>query len=417
MCRSCGARYPCERGVLTLHEARENPEIASEREAARATERDPALGGINDSFDDLASAEGPLKDAVLALPAGDGSRYYQEPGYFCNVRSSVPAFSFVLENLHVAAGERLLDLGADLTWSTSEFARRGLECTALDINHHLPTAHLFERHFGVSYDLIQADMTTAPFGDSTFDVIVGINALHHSNNLEALATNIARMLAPGGRFGLVEPYCQSEADKGTFGRAQIGAGISEHVYPLEQWHRAFTAAGLAARTHRVADSFAAVYEKPRKATSSGERAAPPADLFDGFYDARLTVLREPPSRVRPGEVLEVPVRVENHGRHTWSANTCFCVALSHHLYAAAAPGRSADGGAPSNTGLELISWDNQRSVLPTEMAPGDMVTMALQVTAPQASGEYVAEIDLVQEFISWFAAKGAEPRRVRFAVV
>ena len=168
------------------------------------------------------------------------------------MRSSAGGFSFVLRNLHVTAGERLLDLGADMTWSTSQFARLGVECTAVDVNHHLPIAHLFERTYGVSYDLVEADMTTAPFRDSTFDVIVGINALHHSNNLQALARNIVRMLTPSGRLGLVEPYCQTEADKEAFGRALIGAGISEHVYPLDEWHRAFATAGLVVRTHRVA---------------------------------------------------------------------------------------------------------------------------------------------------------------------
>ena len=47
-CRSCGARYPREQGVLLmLARGGGEPEIAREREAARATERDPALGGID----------------------------------------------------------------------------------------------------------------------------------------------------------------------------------------------------------------------------------------------------------------------------------------------------------------------------------------------------------------------------------
>lgn len=414
-CRTCGSRYPCENGVLIMTAGCEDPEIAREREAALRTERDPALGGINESFDDLSRAEGPLKDAMLALPYGDGSRYYQEPGYFTNVRSSVSGFNFVLQNVGAKPGEQLLDLGADVTWSTSHFARRGLECTAVDINHHLPVAHLFQRHYGVSYDLVQADMTTAPFNDAAFDIVIGIDALHHSNRLDALAANIARILEPGGRLGFVEPYCRTEADKEAFGRAQIGAGISEHVYLLEEWHRALALAGLVVRSHRVAESFAAVYEKPLAMTP--EMHASGDDLFAGFYDGCLTVLLDPPSVVRPGEVVDVLLRVENRGRHTWCTNSHFLVRASYHLYRAGGAGAAGGtGGAGTDTG-DLVSWDNPRTALPMEIAPGDAITMAMKVTAPEASGDYVAEIDLLQEYLSWFSPRGIESPRMRFRVV
>jgi SAM-dependent methyltransferase len=408
VCRACRATYPCEDGVLVLIDGCQDPEIAREREAARQTERDPALGGMAASFDDLSRAEGALAEAMLALPYGDGSRYYDEPGYFANVRSSAAGFTFVLQNIGARPGERLLDLGADLTWSTSHFARRGLECTGVDINHHLPIARLFERGYGISYDLVQADMTDVPFTDAAFDVVVAFNALHHGNRLGALAGHIARILAPGGRLGFVEPYCQAEADKEAFGRAQIGAGISEHVYLLEEWHRAFAQAGLVVRTHRVADSFAAIYEKP-----SGPVAPPPEsrasrdDLFAGFYDGRLTVLLDPPPMVRPGETFDVVVRVENLGRHTWCTNSYFLVRASYHLHRA---------GATAELG-DLVAWDNVRTPLPTAISPRDAVTMALKVTAPATAGDYVAEIDLLQEYISWFAPHGVESPRVRFRVV
>jgi len=109
--------------------------------------------------------------------------------------------------------------------------------------------------------------------------------------------------------------------------------------------------------------------------------------------------------------------VENRSRHTWCTNSHFLVRLTYHLYSAGLPRASADDGTSAQAGVELVSWDNPRTALPAEIAPGDAVTMALQVTAPQVSGDYVAEIDLLQEYISWFAEKGTQPRRVRFAVV
>ena len=68
--------------VLDLTGTFDEPSIVREQDAAYRTERDPSLGGINERFSDLAAVDGPLKDAILALPHGDGSRYYREPGYF-----------------------------------------------------------------------------------------------------------------------------------------------------------------------------------------------------------------------------------------------------------------------------------------------------------------------------------------------
>jgi hypothetical protein len=42
--------------------------------------------------------------------------------------------------------------------------------------------------------------------------------------------------------------------------------------------------------------------------------------------------------------------------------------------------------------------------------------VAVRLTAPSEPGEYVAEIDLVHEFVAWFASKGLERSAVVFHV-
>jgi len=42
--------------------------------------------------------------------------------------------------------------------------------------------------------------------------------------------------------------------------------------------------------------------------------------------------------------------------------------------------------------------------------------MVLRIAAPIEPGEYVAEIDLVHEYVTWFAARGLPSPRLRFAV-
>jgi SAM-dependent methyltransferase len=393
-CQSCHTAYLWREGVLDLGALDEAPEVADEREGVRRTERNAALGGINDEFDDLSHAHGALKEAILALPYGDGSRYYAEPGYFANVRSTVPAFDFLAAQLDLRAGERLLDLGADLTWSTYQMARRGLDCCAVDINHHLAVGRLFEAHSGVCYHRVRANMRDVPFRNGTFDVVLAMNALHHAARIEPVAANIARMLKRGGRLAFSEPYCATEEAKAAFGRAQIEAGISEQTYLPQEWHRAFVDAGFRLRTLRVSESFGAVYEK----TAGGD-----PDPFARFYDGRLAVLAAP-SEVAAGSAFRMTIALENRGNAVWTSVSQFPVHASYHL---------SRRGVGSDV---LQSFDNVRTALPAEIGPGQHATLAVDITAPGEPGEYVAEIDLVHESLSWFASKGMESPRVRFRV-
>ena len=394
LCQRCRADYPCRDGVLDLGDLDEEAAIAQEREGVRRTEHNPALGGINDEFDDLSHAEGALKDAILALPYGNASRYYTEPGYFANVQATVPAFDFLLAHLDLRPGQRALDLGADLTWATCQMARRGLDCIAVDINHHLSVGRLYEQSAGVSYHCVRANMSNVPFRSGTFDVVLVMNALHHALHLEAVVANISRMLKHRGCLAFSEPYCATVADKAKFGRAQIEAGISEQTYLLHEWHGALINAGFRLRTTRVGDSFAAIYEK----ADGGD-----PDVFAGFYEGRLTVV-DAPAEVEAGSTFPVTISVENRSNAVWTSVSQFPVYASFHLSR-----RNGDSDV-------LQSFDNVRTPLPSEIGPGQCATIAVTVTAAWEPGKYLAEIDLVHEFVSWFASKGLGYHPVRFRV-
>lgn len=386
--------HPIVDGVLALAGS-DDEAIARERAAAYQTERNPQLGGINDAFSDLAAADGALKAAVLALPHGDGSKYYREAGYFANVHTSVAAFDFLLKHLEPRAGERLLDLGADLTWTTSHLARRGLHCTAVDINHHLAAARLFFEGYGLSYDLVRADMSRPFFLDGAFDIVLAVNSLHHCSDLTRVAGNIGRMLRPGGRFAFIEPYCLNAEDRASFGAAQIDAGINEHTYLLEEWHAAFTAAGLAVKIHRVCDSFAGVYERVG--------AAREPDLFAGFYAAALS-LATPVTEDAADRMLRVGIRIRNHGNGVWCERSVFPVRASYHLSRVLGDSTS------------LASFDNVRTPLPCELEPGAETTVLLEIERPAAPGRYIADVDLVHEGVRWFSEKQLPRLSVEFTV-
>lgn len=402
-CTACGATFLADRGVLDLGETDEDAQVTAERAAVRATERRADLGGIDDTFDDIAEAQGDLRDALLALPHGNGSRYYETPGYFANVRASAAGFDFLADHLDLAPGKRLLELGADMTWASNQFARRGLDCVAVDINHHLPVGRLFADHFGAPYHLVRGDMRRVPFRDRTFDIVLAISALHHNPELAEIAATIARVLAPGGQLAFLEPYCENEEAKRLFGLEQIAAGISEQTYLLQEWHDAFAAVGLDVETHRVCDSFCAVYRKrPAEAVVDVPRGI--EALFRGSYAGRA-MPAHPASHVVPaGAAWTVPVTIENTSNAVWCSNSHFLIRASYHLH------RRVDGRE------ELVAFDNVRTHLPEPLAPGQRATIPLEVTAIDEPGDYVAEVDLLQEYVSWFAPRGFSGFRLPFTV-
>ncbi len=96
------------------------------------------------------------------------------------------------------------------------------------------------------------------------------------------------------------------------------------------------------------------------------------------------------------ELAELPVggsgvivaRVTNQGDRVWPAGSQ--VKLANHWY----------------RGDAVVTWDDGRTNLPHDVAPGDSVELELTVNAPSTAGEYRLELDMVQEFVAWWSEFG-----------
>lgn len=116
------------------------------------------------------------------------------------------------------------------------------------------------------------------------------------------------------------------------------------------------------------------------------RAKPPANLTKASLQARTE-----PIRTSPGNREHLAVYVENQSDGTWEPEVRNPVNLSYHLFSA---------------GGEKLRFDNLRTPLPGPVPAGSGVDVNLMIIAPKEPGEYLVEIDLVQEHVTWFKDRG-----------
>ena len=62
--------------------------------------------------------------------------------------------------------------------------------------------------------------------------------------------------------------------------------------------------------------------------------------------------------------------------------------------------------------LCVLVNDDGRTQLPRDLGPGEEAELKLHVNAPNAPGEYLLELDMLQEGVSWFGLKGSTTTRL-----
>jgi SAM-dependent methyltransferase len=405
-CGGCGALVPVVDGIPHVRIADEDAAISRERQAVAEMEATPLLRPTDFSLASLLADGGPLLEAFSSLPYDDGSAFYRENDYFQNVARFADVFDYAAGQLGPSHGGRLLDVGADLTWSTARLAARGWRAVGIDINDHLRASQALRRR-GPAYAAVNADMHLPAFREGAFDAITAFNALHHTHRLEALIASLVASLRPGGRLCVVEPYWYLEEVRQAFGAAQIEAGINENVYRLEEWHRWFVQAGLELASFLITHSYNAVYVKRAAGVAARtiSLAEAEAELFDRFYDATLVAPAEIAGPVPAGTSFDLPVTIVNRGPAGWSSEGQLPVRASYHLYKREGSSRTRLAFGLSRTPFEGF------------LLPGGQVEVRIRVAVPETPGDYDVEIDLVHEMRTWFSERGSAAVNVRLHVV
>jgi 4-amino-4-deoxy-L-arabinose transferase-like glycosyltransferase len=130
----------------------------------------------------------------------------------------------------------------------------------------------------------------------------------------------------------------------------------------------------------------------------------PARLTDDAFQAEIRPL-DYPLQMQTGNAMSIRVAVKNLSSVVWHAReriaSPFQINVGNHWL--------------SNDGTPLIN-DDGRATLPRDLGPGQQCELSFTITAPATPGEYVLEIDMVQEGVSWFGLKGSKTWRGRVKV-
>jgi 2-polyprenyl-3-methyl-5-hydroxy-6-metoxy-1,4-benzoquinol methylase len=150
-------------------------------------------------------------------------------------------------------GVRVLDYGAGRCIASIAFACLGCNVVAMDINASpevglgiLQRGQVFNQ-YAINVQSVVGDGEHIPFEPDAFDIVYCREALHHAFNLKKLASNLVRVLKPGGRFFAYgdhrRPWWSSDEQFRRIHPA-VKFGVNEHSYLKSEYRRALSRAGL-----------------------------------------------------------------------------------------------------------------------------------------------------------------------------
>jgi len=352
---------------------------------------------------------------------------------FINPREMVQiltAFTQVVDALRLYPQVRVLDFGAGTAWTSRFLASIGCQVTAVDVSKYalqigrsIHQDDPLTRDLPIDYRVF--DGRSIPAADKSFDRILSFDAFHHVADQKAILAEFSRVLADDGIAGFAEPG-PFHSLSATSQMEMVNYNVIENDIRVEEiWHLA-QACGFA----DIKLSFAMPHQTLVSLDDFNrfldERSAPDdvvfTDLNSGtHFNRRNFVLcksatNEPDSRfvfglsyrmdlleVAPANSSTIRLRlvVENTGRATWlpSGFDPGYVNVGIHL-------KRPDG--------VLLNHDFARLSISSErVRPGQ--TIEISGTVPQpGTDDFLLELDLVAEAITWFELVGGNPITLAF---
>jgi hypothetical protein len=121
----------------------------------------------------------------------------------------------------------------------------------------------------------------------------------------------------------------------------------------------------------------------------------PSPLVKEGFKAELQLLDGLP-RVQAGKPTTFQVRIKNASEVVWPSpervGGSYQVSLGNHWL---------------NSQGQMLKQDDGRTTLHEDLAPGATTELTLTVNAPAEPGDYILEIDMLQEGVVWFGLTGS----------
>ena len=122
-------------------------------------------------------------------------------GYDQVSRGIADAIEHAVDVLDPQPGERILDIATGTGWAARRIARRGATVTGIDFGAEVIEAAKTLGN-GSGIDFLVGDAEALAFPDDHFDAVISTFGTMFARDPEAVASELARVVRPGGRISL-----------------------------------------------------------------------------------------------------------------------------------------------------------------------------------------------------------------------
>jgi hypothetical protein len=156
-------------------------------------------------------------------------------------------------------------------------------------------------------------------------------------------------------------------------------------------------------------------KQPGAQPGTESNVTPPASksagpMADSGYKAQIT-FADPSLKLRAGQKETITVKVKNVSNLVWWRRGGETNERPDNKFYIAVGNRWLDkDGKPT-------SEEEGHNGISKDLKPGEEIEMPLQITAPKQPGDYILNLDMVQEGVTWFGEKGSTTTKAKVTVV
>lgn len=218
-----------------------------------------------------------------------------------------------LDQLDLTADDRALDVGCGLGGASRFVAKQyGCRVTGIDLtSEYVKTGEVLCSWVGLGdrITLEQGDATATPYADSTFDKAFIMHVGMNIANKRALASELHRVLRPGGRIGIYDIMRVGDADL-VFPVPWATTAAESHVSSPDEYKAALEAEGLRVIAEHDRGAFALDFFAALQAKARGAGGPAPLGLHILMGETALEKVRNMIDNVSQHRITPVELIAE-----------------------------------------------------------------------------------------------------------